>query len=307
MSGVRRQRGVAMLTALLIAAIVASLCVYLAWDRALAFRRATDLLDQDRARELCLGAEGWAARTLAGEVSAGEVDLGQGWAKPMPATRIGGGRVGGRIEDLQARLNVNNLVAGGQVVGTSRARLVALLEANKLSPGLADAIIDWIDSDDVPRGSGGAEDGFYMGLTPAYRPANAPLVSVSTLRAVRGMDPEAWSRLAPALTALPRQTPVNVNTAPVPVLVALGLDARQRTAVLRRRAKKPFASLADFLATLSAAGASIDASRLDVRSRYFMLRAEARVGHARAVLYSVLQVDNPDRVQVIERSWNTTP
>lgn len=307
MKRVHAQRGVALLTAVLIVAIVAGLSVYLAWDRTLAFRRTQDLLDLDRARELCLGAEAWAGHTLAATADQPVIDRGQSWARPMPVTRIGGGEVGGRIEDLQGRFNLNNLLMGSAVVETSKRRFQQLLAVTGLDPTVVDAVLDWIDRDNMPRGISGAEDGAYMGMQPPYRAANRPFVSASSLRLVRGFDAKAFAAIYPSVTALPGNTSININTAPAAVLRALGLKADIVKAMLQRRRKHPFGSPSALHAWLPAGTDGVDFSRLGVKSRFFLLHAEARVGQVRESLYSVIQVANAGRVLILMRSWNARP
>jgi len=307
MNTMAQQRGVALLTALLIVAILTTVTVMLSWDQMLAIRRSQDLIEQDQARELCLGAEAWAAQSVAKTARRQEVDLQQPWAQPMPVIPIDGGEVTGSLEDLQGRLNLNNLVSGNQVVGISRQRFNRLLQRVKLPIDLGDAVIDWIDPDDIPRGAGGAEDGFYMGMLPPYRAANMPMLSASSLRLVRGFDAKAYAAIIPWVTALPAGTSINLNTAPEMVLETLGLSADQVAAMIKLRDKHPFKSLAAFLSNPILQGQKINSSRLSVRSQFFLLRAEARLGKTRTILYSVLRVENPDKVRVIMRSWNTSP
>lgn len=301
------QRGVALLTAVLIVAIFAGLSIYLAWDRTLAFRRTQDLLDMDRARELCLGAEAWAGHTLAATADQPEIDLAQSWARPMPVMQVAGGEVGGQIEDLQARFNLNNLLVGSAVVGTSKLRFQRLLEVSGIDPTAIDAVLDWMDKDNIPRGIAGAEDGTYMDMQPPYRAANEPFVSASTLRLVHGFDAAAFASIAPSVTALPGNTAININTAPVAVLRALGLPADVAKSMLQRRQKHPFSSPAALHAWLPAGSNTVDFSRLGVKSRFFLMHAEARVGQVRESLYSVIQVANAGRVLILMRSWNARP
>jgi general secretion pathway protein K len=225
----------------------------------------------------------------------------------MPVTRIGGGEVGGRIEDLQGRFNLNNLLANGQVVGTSRQRFQRLLDASRIDPARVDAVLDWIDRNDVPRGTDGAEDGTYMGAQPPYRAANGDFVSASSLRLVHGFDAKALALLSPSVTALPAGTVINVNTAPASVLQALGLGPDAVKALLQRRKKHPFDSPSALRAWLPPGSNTLDMSRLGVKSRYFRMHAQARVGQVRENLYSVIQVMNAGRVRILMRSWNARP
>ncbi len=307
MNTMTQQRGVALLTALLIVAILTTVTVMLSWDQMLAIRRSQDLIEQDQARQLCLGAEAWAAQTLAKTARQQVVDLQQPWAQPMPTIPIDGGEVTGSLRDLQGRFNLNNLVSGNKVVGVSQQRFNRLLQRVKLPIDLSDAVIDWIDPNDIPRATGGAEDGFYMGRLPPYRAANMPLLSTSSLRLVRGFGAQAYAVISPWVTTLPPGTSINLNTAPEMVLSTLGLSADQVTAIIKLRDKYPFKSLATFLANPILQGQKINSSRLSVRSQFFLLRAEAHLGKTQTILYSVLRVENPDKVKVVMRSWNTSP
>ncbi|MEJ2060696.1 MAG: type II secretion system minor pseudopilin GspK [Gammaproteobacteria bacterium] len=309
MNGPTGQRGVALLTALLIVAILTTVSVYLAWDQTLAIRRTQDLVAQGRAYALCLGAEAWAAQTLADNARKhpGVVDLKQSWASPMLPVSVGDAQVVGQLEDLQGRFNLNNLVAGQQVIGTSRMRLARLLEMFKATPGLVDAVIDWIDPNDIPTGSDGAEDGYYLGLQPPYRAANNAFIAASTLRVVRGFDAKLTNALAPYVVALPSGTAINVNTAPAPVLRSLGLSADRAQAIIKQRNNKPFTALAQFLASPTLSGQSFDSARLGVTSDYFLLHVQATIGRARATLYSVLQIEDNGTVRVLMRSRDTAP
>ncbi len=309
MNAPRRQRGVALLIALLVVAIAATAMAYLAWDQTLAIRRSEDRIGLDRAWAVALGAEAWAAQALADNARrhGGEVDLTQPWAQPQRPQIFGGVEVSGQIEDLQGRFNLNTLVAGAQPVAVEIARFRALLATQQLPPDLVVPVIDWIDPDSLASGSAGAEDDTYLGLTPPYRAANQPFVSASSLRLVRGYTQAAYARIAPWITALPGATAINVNTASQPVLIALGLSPAQAQAVLALRAKQPFTTLQQFLTSPPLQSAAVDPALLGVGSQYFLVRIEVRRGRLRTTLASVLEVGNGGKVRVLLRSRNTLP
>lgn len=309
MSAPRRQRGVALLIALLVVAIAATAMVYLAWDQTLAIRRSEDRIGLDRAYAVALGAEAWAAQALVDNARqhGGEVDLTQPWARPQPPQIFAGVEVSGQIEDLQGRFNLNTLVAGAQPVAVEAARYRALLATQQLPAELVAPVIDWIDPDSMASGSAGAEDDTYLGRIPPYRAANQPFVSASSLRLVSGYTPAVYARIAPWVTALPGATAINVNTAPLPVLIALGLSPAQAQAVVALRAKQPFTTLQQFLASPLLQAAAVDPALLGVGSRYFQVRIEVRVGRLRTALASVLEVDNGGKVRVLLRTRNTMP
>ena len=183
--------------------------------------------------------------------------------------------------------------------------LQRLLENLALKPELAQAIVDWIDPNVDPLFPDGAEDSDYMVLDPAYLAANRPFSNVSELRLVKGMDRETYDKLAPYVRALPPGAALNVNTASAPVLAALsddGADEEELEHLLETRPTKGYDDVDKFLnAAKLAVNAELKA-QLSVGSQYFLLRAEARVGDGRAMLYSMLYRDK-DGVRVLRRGF----
>ena len=182
--------------------------------------------------------------------------------------------------------------------------LQRLLERLELKPELAQAVADWIDPDSDPLFPDGAEDGEYTVLNPPYLAANRPLVSASELRLLKGADQEVYDKLAPYVCALPSGVPLNVNTALAPLLAALGdgLTLKDVERLLESRPEAGYKNVDEFL---NAAKLTVDApvkAGLSVASRYFLLRAEARVGDGRALLYSTLYRDE-NGVRVLRRSF----
>ena len=182
--------------------------------------------------------------------------------------------------------------------------LQRLLTGLELKPELAQAIVDWIDPDQDTLFPDGAEDSDYNVQNPPYLTANRPMISVSELRLIKGADQEVYDTLAPLVCALPPDTPLNVNTAPAPVLAALveGKDPKDMERLLESRPDDGYKSVDDFL---NAAKLTVDArlkAQLSVDSQHFLLRAEARVGDGRAMLYSILYRDE-NGVRVLRRSF----
>ena len=183
--------------------------------------------------------------------------------------------------------------------------LQRLLESLELKPALAQAIADWIDPDSDPQFPDGAEDSDYMVLNPAYLAANRPFLSTSELRLVKGVDREAYDKLAPLVCALPPGTPLNVNTARAPVLAVLGEEALKPADIERLLEDRPAAGYKNVDEFLNAAKLTVEApvkALLSTASQYFLLRAEARVGDGRAMLYSMLYRDE-NGVRVLRRNF----
>ena len=184
-------------------------------------------------------------------------------------------------------------------------RLQRLLISLDLEPALALAIADWIDPDADPLFPDGAEDSYYLVQDPPYLTANQRMFSVSELRLVKGVDRDAYAKLAPVVCALPPGTPLNVNTAPAPVLAALGdgLDPVAVERLLENRPDQGYQTVSEFLNAAQLTLTAPEIAQLDVLTQYFQLSAEVRVGDGRAVLYSILHRQEGG-VRVLYRSFS---
>jgi type II secretory pathway component PulK len=80
-------------------------------------------------------------------------------------------------QDEHAKLNINNI---------DRA---TLLELDSMTMDVADAIVDWRDTDDT-AGMMGAEYEFYVNRDLGYEPRNAPFRSIAELELVAGAFPK---------------------------------------------------------------------------------------------------------------------
>jgi general secretion pathway protein K len=224
----KRVRGVALITALLITALAGSLAASLAWDNALDVRRTMVMLYRDQAIQVAVGSEGWVRSILRDDLAQSQNDhLDEIWATDIPPLPIDSeavqGSIYGKLEDLQGRFNVNNLIdSKGEADPVVKEQYERLLLALGLDTRLVAATIDWLDSDQNEEISGGAEDPLYSGFTPAYRTANRVISNITELSAVDGMDLATFEILLPHVVALPGHTAINVNTATIPVLQSLG-------------------------------------------------------------------------------------
>ena len=97
-----------------------------------------------------------------------------------------------------------------------------LLTALGLETKWAPMMADWIDADTVPNNPDGAEDSVYLSQMPPYRAANMFITSASEILALPGFGRDRYLLLAPFITALPQGTGINLCSAPMEVLNALG-------------------------------------------------------------------------------------
>ncbi len=286
----RRQRGVAVVVAVLVVALATSTASHILWQQSLWLRQVENLSDRAQADALARAAASWAAAILAADDPT--VDHpGEPWARRMPAFPAERAELAGAIDDEQAKLNVNNLAREG---GASPQDLVAfqrLLASLGLPASVAEAVLDWLDADAEATAPNGAEDQYYLARDPAHRAANRHALDLGELARVKGLDAAAVARLAPFVTALPEATPVNVNTAPPEVLRAI-VPGLTPEAAARVVAARPFASREAFLRALPAAPAAPIAAQIDVRSRYFSAAATVRRGRVIAGYRALFERDD---------------
>ena len=226
----------------------------------------------------------WARAVLSDDRHASNVDhLGEPWALRLPPIPVDNGSLAGHIEDQQGKFNLNNLVKDGKVNLAQLAHFRRLLSILDLPPALAGALADWIDADGEPQPQDGAEDAYYGSLQPPYLAANRPLIDVGELALVRGFDDNVRARLRPFVTALPRITAVNANTASPEVLAAVveGLVLDRARALVAKREGTFFRNFSDFFDLLPP-GLIVPTDSISVSSDYFIATTRITIGGAQA-------------------------
>lgn len=331
-----RQRGVALITAVLIVSIAVIAATAVLDAGHFAIQRTATLQDSERAWGYAAGAEDWVRTVLERDRQDNAFDaLTDAWATPQTLP-VEHGAIRGRITDATGQFNLNNLGVADDAtnLGTRGqpdtefqrqarlfGRLVEQLEGgSSLIPDplvLAQSIRDWIDADDQPTGSG-REDIDYLSLDPPRRAANRPMASVTELRTVlaalydsRGDEArQVYRLLLPHVTALPVDgvTPINVNTATPELLQALsanaGGNAKLRDFVERRK-DQPLENAGKISEALDLVGNDADPSMLSVSSRLFRLELEAMIGNGRVALYSLIYRPDHGTPVVLVRSTDT--
>jgi general secretion pathway protein K len=315
----RRQRGIALITAVLIVALATILAVNVGFKGYLDQRRSGTLLALDQGFEVAVGAEAWAADILQKDKLSGSStdDFTEAWATPLPPIPIDGGEVSGQLEDMQGRFNLNSLVKldNGVLKKDPEAvkRFETLLDILGLEKKWAGFIVDWIDTDIDPEFPDGAEDNVYTALTPPYRPPNMPITRASELLALAGFGLERYQKLEPFVTALPIGTSINVCTAPPEVLDALLAGQRQftlaRDNMLETRKQRCFPTLQEFQQQgLSAAQKQelTDNKVIAETSSFFRATIWVTIGTTRFTLYSLLyRANGSNLVRPYLRSFGT--
>ncbi len=309
----RRQRGVALITAILIMALITTLTFSLEWDNSLDLRRTYTSMYREEAIQAALGAESWVRILLQQDADDSETDhLGEIWASELPVLPLGAegdsiqGEIYGQIEDLQGRFNINNLVdQQGQIDEASLEQFQRLLSALGLDSRFAGITADWIDADRDASFPDGAEDSIYTGIVPPYRAANQMLTTVYELAAIEGMDKATLDTLLPHIVALPGRTGINVNTATGPVLQSLdeNMSAADVEGLLAERQEQGFADIANAFSSLVTPDVL---NQLGDSSTFFQLKVIVRVDTVRITYFTILERGPQGATSPILRSLGTT-
>lgn len=278
------ERGAAIVFAMGIAALAAIAGTSILVSQSTWSRQGELSADHAQARALAQAGVDWARAILSDDRRRSSADhADEPWALRLAPVPVENGELAGHIEDQQGLFNLNNLVKDGKTDPAQLVRYRRLLSILGLPTTLAGALADWIDADSEPQPQGGAEDAAYLALQPAYLPANQPLTDVSELALVRGYDDGVRARLRPFVTALPRATVINVNTAPPEVIAAVieGMNLDQARALATERDRAYFRDTADFVRR-APRDLAVSADSIAVSSVYFLVTMRATIGQGEA-------------------------
>ncbi len=243
-----RERGVAIITAMLVIALGTVTMVAITSQQQLALQRERNEAMIQQARSIGISGERFVAAVLYRDVRDklrnNSDSLDDDWAQTIPPLPIDNATIQGCIVDMQGRFNLNNIVdAQGNVSNVHYDQFKRLLAQLNIEETKAEAVLDWLDSNIDPTIPDGAEDDHYTSLDPGYRTANRPMSSISELLQVKGFNPmveeeyEDYKLLVPHISALPNTggaTPVNVNTASPEVLSSLSDSVAEDASYLTR-------------------------------------------------------------------------
>ncbi|SDZ88291.1 Type II secretion system (T2SS), protein K [Thiothrix caldifontis] len=321
----RQQRGIAILSVLVIAVLVVTLAAAIFARQSRAVRQTDNFQSLERAWQYVLMMEQYAGLQLQLDAKTNKFDaLTDRWAYRLPTqtlTEESGAIVKftGNLEDLQGRFNLNNLLSQdaeqrGKLDGAALNQLKPFVTDAGLPAGFADAIADWLDSNTQPQGIDGAERDYYLAGAIPYLAADMPFVDVSEVRLLRleMQDPEAKNKalnhFLTTVTALPfEKTTINPNTASKWVLKALRLSDSQIALILdKRKLKQAYRSKEEFLRDMAFEPGKDDAlmNSFDVTTQYFRLTGEVQINRARVFVNSLLLRDAKGSVRVIMRQFD---
>ncbi len=308
---VRAQRGAALLMALFIAALATLIVTGLFWNQFIVLRTIENQQLTVQSRMLLDGALDWARAILRADRNSYDA-LTEPWAQPLAETRLdqlgetsalaARATIAGGIEDMQARMNLRNLVGlDGKVSVPELEALRRLCNLLSLPSATADLIAVAMLQSRVPPAVPNAE-GTSGGDPTVARPL--PLMLPQDLYGVGGLDPQAAAVLIPYVTVLPEApTPVNVNTASAEVIAArLGMNlAAARALVAERDRIGYFTNVDNFRTRLPNQGADLDTSQIATQSRYFLVRGQVRLDRATTRMEAMVR--RPAVNQLVQVLW----
>jgi general secretion pathway protein K len=316
----RRQRGVAVVTALLLTTLAISIVASLFWQQQVQVRSMENQRLQLQTKWILRGALDWAGLVLRQDKydNPRYTSLDKVWAMPVAETRLDQyiererlqgenfeATLSGNMVDAASRYNLNNLASGGQVDPEQLAVFSRLLQNVQMNPGLAKQAANFVAASQASTQVPGQTPASNPPPGPPNPPAPNPptgqgvvakksttmkLVRLEDLLAVPGFTQAMVDKLRPFAIVLPSAQPtkVNVNTAPAEVLAALvpSYSVAQANSLVEQRKRAPWDDIAKFGAQVNAPNV---ANVADVRSDWFLVQSHIRLD--RAALNSEALVD----------------
>ncbi|MGB3918806.1 MAG: type II secretion system minor pseudopilin GspK, partial [Thiothrix litoralis] len=322
----RQQRGIAILSVLVIAVLIVTLAAVVFARQSRAVRQTDNFQSLERAWQYVFMMEQYAGLQLQLDAKDNTYDaLTDRWAYTLPTqtlTEESGAIVKftGKLEDLQGRFNLNNLVLRadnqpqqGAYDGKVYEQLKVFVTNAGLPAEFTDVIVDWVDSNQLPLSANGAERDYYLSGGTPYLPADGQFADPSEIRLLRleqlpAQDKEAaLQRFMQTITTLPFYTTINPNTASKDVLKALRLRDNQIALILdKRKLKQAYRSKAEFNQEMAFTPGKDDVlmNSFDVTTQYFRLTGEVQINRARVFVNSLLLRDPKGAVRVIMRQFD---
>lgn len=300
-----QQTGSAIIFAIFIMAIVAAVGTAILVKQRYAISNTAALLTQDKAYWYTQGISNWAQQILVAPIQGKQADdtiidnL-----VPILRLKLPEGLLMAQLQDLQGRFNLNNLAVAQYQPDFKRLLKITnpSLKDEQINT-LTSAIVEWI----TPVQATSALDEYYRKLPSPYRAAHRPMVSMSELRLVAGMTPQIYNSLEPYIIALPATTPININTASIPVLMSLSpdltLDIAQ--AIIEQRSQEPFKKIDDFLQASKVNFTDPPTTLLTVTSDYFMAIAKVTTLDSNFSIISILKRSRQQDKSQLKILWQS--
>jgi general secretion pathway protein K len=307
-----RQRGVILMSALILVALAAVVAATLFFDTAMSARRATASFSMEQALQLGQGAEALAAYGLANDKNQDDTPQ-ENWAQPYGPVEVAPQvSLEALLTDEQGRFNLNSLInADGSHNPEAMKIFRRVLELSKVETRWASLVVDWLDPDTQPESDGG-EDSLYMSQLPPHRTSNVNMTSISELQQMPDFTRELYEKLAPHVTALPP----NVKTINTCMADGIVLDAIYALSATDPNHLEYSLLTSEDLADKRKTGCFPKRSVLTAnepamqavtaeKTEWLRLHTWVRIGTAEFALYSLMYRDGSNQVRPVARSFGT--
>jgi len=321
-SPIRRQRGLALVTVLL----VISLCVVLAAEvtktQSYQVKRVQNLFERQQAYWYAMGAEHFVKALIrdTAEKDKGVINLSQPWAMEGMSFPVDNGLIEGEIQDLRSCFNLNSLFEPNIEPDKLKFRkevFVRFLENLEVESeisheDLASNLYDWLDPDDYPSDAVGYDGDMYTSMQFPYLSANSQLAHENELRVIYGFDVAVMTQLQQRFCVVPGDSSFlfNINTMdteqPELLMAIFNLTENEVSDILADRPEEGFEKISDFWNTASAKKVKT-VSEADnyftVESKFFKLITNAYYNDMKFALTSVIQLNDKNHTLVIGRRF----
>ncbi len=232
------------------------------------------------------------------------------WAKPMLFEEENGDLQIGIVEE-NSKLSVNHVTLPTAIDDVYYGMVMRLMtELGLDAVPLCDSLADWIDADDTPH-TNGAESAYYESLNPPYLPRNGRLETVEELGLIKGFSGLPLQKLRPFVTVYSEAptapaAPVNINTAPLEVLVALHEQMNEDLAsrIIEYRADTPFKNTGELsrVPGMESIATSLQ-TRITTKGNVYRILSQARVGEVTRVIEAVVRIKGAQSTVIYWREY----
>ncbi len=295
-----KQQGAAIIVALFVVSIVAISAV-LMLERFSKDLRSTELIHTaSNAELLAAGSVAWAME-----------QLNENWKKQKPgqivdATPItspentmDNATISSTIEAADGNFNINNIA--NPEYEENFIRLIQIVQpemTEEKAKNISTAVKNWIAT-----GSGNLDE-YYSKQNPPYREAHRAMTNISELRLVKGVTREIYMALFPYIFALPEITVMNVNNAPLPVLMSLSPSMTKASAETIRKST-PFQDVAKFMELDVVKNNNISKEKIGIISNYFLVKTRVKVNDHETVLFTLIHREIKDKKPIETVLWQS--
>ena len=284
-----KQSGVILVVALFVVALLATLAVIM-MERLERDTRRTMLLSRTiQAEFIAQGSIAWARDQLRNDWERRKANrVVDQFPMQSPVDEINGFQITSTVYDMQSRFNLNNLK---DLHNQENFRWLFKTIDPSLNEGNISSLIrgikDWI----TPGRQQNSYYYYYLSLPTPYRAAHRDFYNIDELRLIKGMTPRLFNHLKTYIVALPVKTPINVQTASIPVLMMLSpaLTVDSARAIVESRQQNPFTTTKQFLDLERIKNLAIPEDKITVMSQYFLAETSVKIEKQGIILYTLLE------------------